>query len=83
MADAALEIADAIERLQHFFGEFCGFAQDGFADIGGSVGKTRKIVVAIDLEHIVEQKGDVFHRGFVDRHGGLPAGQNELADAMQ
>ncbi len=73
---AAFEIADTVERLQHLFGEFCGLAQNRLAHIGGGVGETGQIVVAIDLEHVVEQEGDVFHGGFVDRHGVLPAAAN-------
>ncbi len=71
---AAFKIADTIERLQDLFGELCGLAQDRLAHIGGGVGETGQIVVAIDLEHVVEQEGDVFHGGFVDRHDVLPAG---------
>ena len=71
MAGTALEIADAIERLQHLFAEFRSLVQNRLPHIGGGVGKTRKIVVAVDLEHVVEQKTDVFQGGFVDRHGVL------------
>ena len=74
MAGAALEIADAIERLQHFFGELGGLAQDRLAHVGGGVAEAGKIVVAVDLKHVVEQEIDVFDGGFVDRHGVLPAG---------
>jgi hypothetical protein len=70
---AALEIADAVERLQHLFGELGGLADDRLAHIGRGVGEAGQIIVAIDLEHVVEQEGDVFHGGFVDRHGVLPA----------
>ena len=69
---AALEIADPVERLQHFFAELGGLAQDRFAHIGGGVAEAWKVVVAVDLKHIVEQEGDVFHRGFVDRHSHPP-----------
>ena len=79
---AAFEIADAVERLQHLFGEFCGLAQNRFAHIGGGVGETGQIVVAIDLEHVVEQEGDVFHGGFVDRHDVLRQGQ-KVAKAFE
>ena len=74
MADAAFEIADAIERLQHLFAEFGRLVQDRLADIGGGVAKAGKIVVAVDLKHVVEQEIDVFQGGFVARHG-LPRGQ--------
>src|SRR5205823_14320642 len=71
---AAFEIADAIERLQHLFTQLGSLAQNRLADIGGGIGKAGKIVVAVDLEHVVEQKAHIFHGGFVDRHGVLPAG---------
>ena len=73
MAGAALEIADAIERLQHFFAEFGRLAQNRLPHVGGGVGKAGKIVVAVDLKHVVEQEADVFNWGFVDRHYSLPA----------
>ena len=68
VALAAFEIADAVERLQHFFAELGGLAQNRLAHIGGGVGEAWKIVVAVDLEHVVEQEADVFDGGFVDRH---------------
>ncbi len=71
---AAFEIADAVERLQHLFGELGGFAQDRLAHIARRVGEAGQIVVAVDLEDVVEQEAHVFDGGFVDRHGGLPAG---------
>ena len=76
VAGAALEIADAVERLQHFFAEFGRLAQNRLPHIGGGIAEARKIVVAVDLEHVVEQEGDVFHGGFVDRHDVLPAGSD-------
>jgi hypothetical protein len=83
VADTALEIADTIQRLQHFLGQFGGFADNRFPYIGRGIRKTREIVVTVDLEHIVEQERNVFNGGFVSRHGVLPAGQNELADALR
>ena len=74
MAGAALEIADAIKRLQHFFAEFGRLAQNRLAHIGRGIGKAGKIVVAVDLKHVIEQETDVFNWGFVDRHHSLPAG---------
>ncbi len=74
---AAFEIADAIERLQHFFAQLGRLVQNRLADIGGGIGKAGKIVVAVDLEHVVEQKAHIFHGGFVGRHGVLPAGRTD------
>lgn len=70
---AAFEIAHAIERLQHLFGELGSFAQNGFAHVARRVGEAGQIVVAVDLEDVVEQEIHVFDGGFVDRHCGLPA----------
>ena len=74
MADTALEIADPVKRLQHLLAQSGRLAQDRLADIGGGVGKAGEIVVAVDLEHVVEQEADVFERSFVGRHGYLSAG---------
>ena len=73
MTNTALEIADAVERLQDFFAELGGLAQNSFANIGRRIAKSGEIVVTVDLEDVVEQEIDVFQRGFVDRHGVLPA----------
>jgi len=78
MAGAALEIADPIKRLQHFFAEFRRLAQNRLPHVGGGIAKAGKIVVAVDLKHIVEQKADVFQGGFVSRHGILQAGWRGL-----
>ena len=83
MAVAAFEIADPVERLQHFFGEFRRLAQDRLPHIGGGIAKAGKIVVAIDLKHVVEQELDVFHGGFVDRHWVLPAGQRRVGGGVE
>jgi len=71
---AAFEIACAIEWLQHFLGEFGGLAQNRLPHIGGGIAEAGKIVVAVDLKHVVEQEIHVFDWGFVDRHDVLPAG---------
>ena len=68
MAGAALEIADPIERLQHFLAELGRFRQNRFPHVGGGVAEARKIIIPVDLEHVVEQEADVFQRGFVTRH---------------
>jgi len=43
MADAALEIADAIERLQHLFAEFRSLQQNRLPHIGGGVAKAGRL----------------------------------------
>ena len=72
MADAAFEIADPVERLQNFFAELGRLTQDGFPHVGGSVGEAGQIVVAVDLEHVVEQETDIFEWGLVGRHPFSP-----------
>ena len=52
--------------------ELGGLAEDRLAHIGGGVAEAWKVVVAVDLKHVVEQEGDVFHGGFVDRHSHSP-----------
>ncbi len=74
MAGAALQIADAIERLQYLFAQFRSLGQNRLPHIGGGVAKAGEIVVAVDLEHVVEQETDIFQGGFVGRHGVLSAG---------
>src|SRR5260370_204983 len=74
MAGTALEIADAIKRLQNLLAEFGRLAQNRLPDVGGRIAKAGKIVVAVDLKHVVEQEADIFQGGFVSRHGVLPAG---------
>ena len=66
-----LEIADPVQRLQHLFRQLCRFAQYRLAHVCRGVAEARQIVVAIDLEHIVEQEGHIFHGGFVDGHRRL------------
>ena len=71
VTDAAFEIAGAIEWLQDFFRELGRFAENRFAHIGRCVAEARKVVVAVELEHIVQEEADVFQRGFVTRHVDL------------
>jgi hypothetical protein len=73
VALAAFEIAHTIERLQDLLAEFRRFAEDRLAHVGGSIGEAGKIVVAVDLEHVVEQEAHIFHGGFVDWHRVLSA----------
>jgi hypothetical protein len=70
---AAFEIAHSVQGLQHLFGELGRLRQNRLAHVGGGIGKTGKVVVAVDPEDVVEQELHVFHRSFVDRHFFLPA----------
>ena len=68
---AAYAIAHLVQRLQDLFGELAAFGQDSVHRIGRRFGKARKVVVALDLENIVEQKGDLLDGGRVTGHSGL------------
>ena len=84
MALAAFEIADAVERLQHFFGQFRRLAQDRLAHIGGGIAKAGKIVVAIDLKHVVEQEAGRLPRGLCRSAWCSPGrGSEGLAEALK
>src|SRR4029077_8071009 len=56
MAPAAFLIADAVERGEHVLAELCRLGEDGFDEIGRGFGETRKVVVALDLEHVAQQE---------------------------
>ena len=72
IAFAAFEIANPVEGLQHLLCELCSFAQNRIAHIGGCVREAGKVVVAVDLEDVVEQEFDFFNWRFVDRHSRSP-----------
>ncbi len=65
---AAFLIAGIVEWKEHFLGELRGFAQDGLDHIRRGVSKTRKVVVALETQHIVQHEERVVHRGLVDWH---------------
>jgi hypothetical protein len=71
VAGAALKVSDPIKRLQHLFAEFRRLPQDRLPHIGRGVAKAGKVVIAVDLKHVVEQETDVFQGGFIDRHDVL------------
>ena len=72
MALAALDIAGTIERGQHLGGELAGLGEHRFQRVGRGVGKTRQIVVAGDLEHVVEEEQDLLDWRCVARHRQFP-----------
>ncbi|OIQ63812.1 hypothetical protein GALL_546460 [mine drainage metagenome] len=78
MALAALQVADAVKGLQHLFAELGGFGQNRLPHVGGGIAEPGKVVVTVDLKHVVEQETDIFQGGFVDRHHVLPAGQAKV-----
>ena len=73
MAPAAFLVADAIERGEHVLAEFCRLREHGFDDVGGGFGKTRKIVVALDVEHVAQQEHHLVDRSPVGRHDVAPS----------
>src|SRR5262245_31398367 len=76
MPGAALAVARQIERLHHLLAELGGLGKNWLDQIWRGVGKARKIVVARDLEHVVQQKQDLIDGGLVDRHGDLSRAAN-------
>ena len=68
MALAALDVARPIERGQHLGGELAGLGEHGFDHIGAGIGKTRQVVVPVDLEHVVEEEQNLLDWRFVARH---------------
>ncbi len=74
MALAAFEIADAVQRLQHLLAEFSRLIEDRLAHIGRGIAEAGKIVIPVDLKHVVEEEVHVFNGGFIDRHGVLSIG---------
>ena len=73
MAGATFEIADTIERLKDFLRQFCRFERTASLTSAEASLKSGKIIVPVDLKHIIEQEIDVFHGCFVDRHDVLSA----------
>ena len=53
---------------EHFLGELRGLAQNSLDHIRRGVRKTRKIVIALQTQHIVQHEERVVHRGLVDWH---------------
>jgi hypothetical protein len=72
VASAALHVADPIEWRQHVLAVFGGLGQDRLAHVRRSVGKSGQIVVAPDLENVVQQELHLFDRSLVRRHGSPP-----------
>ena len=73
MAPAAFLVADAVERGEHGLAEFRRFREHGFDDVGRGLGETRKIVVAIDVEHVAQQEHHLIDGSPVDRHDVAPS----------
>jgi len=65
---ATLEIAAAVERVEDFLAQSRRFIDDRPSDIGSSVTKASQVVIAIDLENVVEKEGDVFDGSPVHCH---------------
>ncbi len=61
-------VTDAVQRRKHALRELCSLGEDRFDQVGRGVGKAGQVVVAIDVEHIAQQKHHVINGSFVGRH---------------
>ena len=68
MSLAAVDVANAVERLHDLLDEFRPFAQDRLDNIDRCVGKAGRVRVPRVVEHIAQQKNRVVHRRLVSRH---------------
>jgi hypothetical protein len=75
VARAPFKVADTVQRLQHLLAELGGLIENRRTNVSGRITETRKVVVSVDLENVVQQEVYVFHGGFIGRHDILSAGQ--------
>ena len=68
VALAAFLVAGEIDREQHLFRKLGSLADDRFDHVGGRIGETGKIIVALDAEHVVQDEEGIFDRSLVDGH---------------
>ena len=78
MTGAAFDVAGPVEGREHLLAEFGGLPQDRGANIRRGVGKARQVVVAPDLENVVQKEQDILDRGLVDGHGSPPSARHRL-----
>jgi hypothetical protein len=71
MAHAAVRVADLVQRLQHLLEKFCALSQHLIDEVERSLREARQVGVAIDAEHIFEEKAILAQRRCVGRHGGF------------
>ena len=69
---AAFLVADAVERREHLFGEFCRLPEHRLDKIGRGFGEAGQIVVAIDVEHVAQQEHHIVDGSLVARHDVPP-----------
>ena len=75
VARAAFFVTDPVERGEHFLGKLAGFAQHGFDQIGRSLGKSRQVAVAVEMEDVVQQEQRVVNGRLIGRHRSPPGVQ--------
>ena len=68
MTRAALEVADAVERREHFGRKPPAFTQDRLDDVGGRVGEGREVVIFAKLDDVIEHELGVADGGGVNGH---------------
>jgi hypothetical protein len=78
MARTSFDVACSVERSEHLGAELSCFYEHCFDHIGRRVAKSRHIVVALDVEHIVEQEHHVVCGRVIDRHRFPPESVGRL-----
>ncbi len=68
VARAAFDIADLIERREHFGAELAGLVDDGVDHVGRGALEAGQIAVALQVEHFIDDEARVAGRGGVNGH---------------
>ncbi len=71
MARAAFHVARMVERLQHLFAQLGAFAQDRLQHFGRRLLEAGQIVVALQVQHLVQYEQAVLDGGCVAGHETL------------
>ena len=79
---AALLVAAAVQRRQHLGAEPAGLLEDLLDRVDLGVGEGRQVGVALDLEHVAQQEGEIAHRRLVG-HGGSRGAKGKDAKASK
>ena len=70
MAGAALLVADPVQGREHLLAQPGALGDDRLDHVRGGVREAREVVVALEVEDVVEEKQDVLDGGLVGGHAG-------------
>ena len=68
VARAALLVADPVQGREHLLAELRRLPEDRLDHIGRGVGEARQVVVALEVEDVVEEEQSILDGGLVARH---------------